>query len=830
MCKSYSMRIFPPKNGFRFLFIIFLFLIAFIPNNKAAAWNTETDLVPIDRSITIGQSLVSLHRGLNHIGLFVDAKESTQGNLELKIYKNFLTRELVHQQIFPMQISSYQYFSMRIPPIKDSYLQPYYIELSWDGIEPIYLGIRETNPEDQGSLYLDNNPVLSQLNFDLGYEKFQLVFGILKIIFQWVWNLLLVGLVLLLPGWAAFSILWNRWKSYDFFTKIALSSGFSIAFYPILFLISGFLNVRAGKLGLVFLPLIISAAALIYKNHQAILSFQWNKTAYKDKLFDRFKFACKKYWFVFITVGIIIFVKLWVIRTVETPLWGDSYQHTMITQLILDNDGLFNSWMPYAQYKTLSIHFGFHALSAVYAWIRNANASQAVIWMGQILNILNAFCVYPLVKRLSKDNKWAALIAIVFVAVIFKFPHFFVNWGRYAQLSGQTILSISAFLLLEGLFSKDSGKKDMLIIPVFLGGMALLYFRLPFFFALLWAPLFIFELISWAKSSEFNIGHLLIKASIIVIVTFAIGWMLYARISNGELVESVGGVVNNNIAAGWTTVVGNIKLVRKYYSDIFFILMAVSLVVSGFKKNWSQVMIPIGLLFLHSFFLGTTLNIPFAYYIDGFSILLMSYIPFCILLGYLFGNLFVKIENLNPVIPRLILVIGVVFFAYQAKDVTNKAKYEYVTKADLRAFEWIKLNTQPDNLFLVNGFNIYHDSSSVGSDGGWWIPLLTERQNTMPPQYALLNEKPIEPGYSQLVPEIILWLESHNPDSPEGVAALCNWGVDYIYIGQKQGGCNDTTPLLQWQKWKGSTSLTEVYIEDRVRIYQFDTSKCNAAE
>ena len=210
MCKSYSMRIFPPKNGFRFLFIIFLFLIAFIPNNKAIAWDTENDLVPIDRGITIGQSLVSLHRGLNHIGLFVDAKESTQGNLELKIYKNFLTRELVHQQIFPMQISSYQYFSMRIPPIKDSYLQPYYIELSWDGIEPIYLGIRETNPEDQGSLYLDNNPVLSQLNFDLGYEKFQLVLGILKIIFQWVWNLLLVGLVLLLPGWAAFSILWNR--------------------------------------------------------------------------------------------------------------------------------------------------------------------------------------------------------------------------------------------------------------------------------------------------------------------------------------------------------------------------------------------------------------------------------------------------------------------------------------------------------------------------------------------------------------------------------------------------------------------------------------------
>ena len=40
---------------------------------------------------------------------------------------------------------------------------------------------------------------------------------------------------------------------------------------------------------------------------------------------------------------------------------------------------------------------------------------------------------------------------------------------------------------------------------------------------------------------------------------------------------------------------------------------------------------------------------------------------------------------------------------------------------------------------------------SVGVDAGWWIPLLARRENTLPPQYALLAEKPISLDYSQRV-------------------------------------------------------------------------------
>ncbi len=68
---------------------------------------------------------------------------------------------------------------------------------------------------------------------------------------------------------------------------------------------------------------------------------------------------------------------------------------------------------------------------------------------------------------------------------------------------------------------------------------------------------------------------------------------------------------------------------------------------------------------------------------------------------------------------------------------------------------------------------------------------VNKRQSTMPPQYALLNEKPQQPDYSKWVVDVVLTLEGTSPDSPKGFSRLCDWGIDYIYIGQRQGLVND---------------------------------------
>ena len=48
--------------------------------------------------------------------------------------------------------------------------------------------------------------------------------------------------------------------------------------------------------------------------------------------------------------------------------------------------------------------------------------------------------------------------------------------------------------------------------------------------------------------------------------------------------------------------------------------------------------------------------------------------------------------------------------------------------------------------FLVNSFPAYKNSVIVGSDGGWWLPLLARRNTTLPP-ITYTFEKDPRPGY-----------------------------------------------------------------------------------
>ncbi len=209
---------------------------------------------------------------------------------------------------------------------------------------------------------------------------------------------------------------------------------------------------------------------------------------------------------------------------------------------------------------------------------------------------------------------------------------------------------------------------------------------------------------------------------------------------------------------------------------------------------------------------------------DNFAIQIMAYIGLSVITAYLFALIFESLEPIHPGIPAVLMFTISLLFAYSTKNVTDK-KYEIVTRPDLRAFQWVIDNTDLNDLFLVNGFTVYENTTAVGSDAGWWISLLTDRENTMPPQYAL-KETPESPDYSDWTVDVINLFETYPPYSEEGKAAMCSWGIDYIYIGQKQGSVNDPTPLLKWQEWEDRSFLSLVYAEDHVKIYQFDDSSC----
>ncbi len=136
--------------------------------------------------------------------------------------------------------------------------------------------------------------------------------------------------------------------------------------------------------------------------------------------------------------------------------------------------------------------------------------------------------------------------------------------------------------------------------------------------------------------------------------------------------------------------------------------------------------------------------------------------------------------------------------------------------------EWIRVHL-PDNAdFLVERI-IYKGKSILGSDAGWWIPLLAHRQNSIPPQYALMNAS-IQPNYTQRLIALVNKLQAISPGSEQGVSLLCSEGITHVYIGQEQGRVANRVMSLGPQLFSPDELLSSqdyslLYHQDRVYVF-----------
>ncbi|MCI0519002.1 MAG: hypothetical protein L0Z70_01950, partial [Chloroflexi bacterium] len=161
-------------------------------------------------------------------------------------------------------------------------------------------------------------------------------------------------------------------------------------------------------------------------------------------------------------------------------------------------------------------------------------------------------------------------------------------------------------------------------------------------------------------------------------------------------------------------------------------------------------------------------------------------------------------------------------------NVADPNRFALLSRPDLRAMRWMDANLPTPARILVEGFPIYGDTSAVGSDGGWWISLLAGRENTLPPQYAMLNEAPVPDGYTQDAVDLVNQLAYRvNLDSPQGLTLLCRYRISHVYIGQSQGLTGaGALQLFSPREVERQPALRAVYAQDRVRIYALETSAC----
>jgi hypothetical protein len=631
-------------------------------------------------------------------------------------------------------------------------------------------------------------------------------------------------LLYVVPGWALLAWLW-RGEQMPWAVGLGIAVGLSLALYPLLLLWTDLVGLHLGPL-YAWLPVVGGLAALAWRYRA------WRPRQGWEAL--RQWVRTEALWpdLVLIFVLALVFgVRLLVVRTLDAPMWGDSYQHTMIAQLIVDNGGLFDSWEPYVPYRSLTTHFGFPTMVAVFSWATGKGSVQATLLVGQLINGLAVFTLYPLAVRLGGGSRWAGVGAVLVAGLVSPMPAYYVNWGRYAQLAGQAILPVALWLLWE--FARPGRFwRTVLLAGTIISGMALTYYRMVLYYV----PFVLAWLIGWGLPQWGNSIRQWLRVAVYLVCAAAIALLLFLpwwrQIAGGYLATRLEAGVVSGAPAEWVWADYRIwRDVAFYVPKPLLVIALAALVWSLMRRQWAVAAIGVWVLGLASIVAGRLIHLPGANMMQNFAILIALYIPTALLLGWLIGQVSQQVIERSRIEQWVIGVLTMAVALWMAVGQTKivRPSFIMVTRPDMRAMAWIQEHTPSETRFLVEGFRIYNGRAAVGADAGWWIPLLAKRQNTMPPQYALLNEVPAEPEYTQRVVELVARLEANSPASQEGIRLLCDWGITHVYVGQGQGKVGaGAVQLFSPETLAASPAFSAVYRQDRVAIFALDSQICGA--
>jgi hypothetical protein len=789
------------------------------------------NLTLLEDGDSLGQTFVARYDGLESISLFLEAEPAARGSLRLQLRTNEQeTTDLRSATLNLDGISSPDFYSFNFPPLQNTTMKDYYFIVNMEGPGRVKAGIADGDTYLNGALYLDNIPQDAQAAFLLAHDLRLALLGVLKEGLTWlVW--LAVGLFLyVVPGWALLNLFWPGWSGLHWAEKLGLGGGVSLAIYPITMLWTNLAGLRLGPL-YAWLPPLAGLAVIAWRNRKTFSTLP-EKLHKKDILIPSSISAIP--WAdlaLIFTIALILGVRFWAIRSLDAPMWGDSYQHTVIAQLIVDNRGLFDSWQPYAEMTTFTYHFGFHSLVAVFHWITKLPMTQAVLWVGQILNGLAVIFLFPLAVRLNR-NPWSGVVAVLIAGLLVPMPMYYLNWGRYTQLAGQTILPAAILISWTVLEIEEVNWRSLVPAWIVLGGLALTHYRVLIFALFFLAAYLILE----------RSAHGLLKRGI-KIFWMGIGaaiiflpWL--AHISAGKYLYLFSRQITTPVSqlATYTQESNAIGNLFTYLPPTIWLSLPLAIGWGLWRRNKGVALLSLWWLLLFVSTNPAWLNLPGTGAITNFAVMIAAYIPASILVGaaimwvvdglqdqlaaFTLPEHYRTIVLATPSVLVCMLIAGLgLQGAHQRSNDIQIPKYALVTRPDIRAAQWIQKNTSEKACFLVNSFPAYGDSLVAGSDAGWWLPILANRKTVLPPlNYG--SEQGPQPDFVPRINALVNEILEKGVTHPDIIEKLSERDCEYVYIGQQQGLVNNPQPFLDPNSILGDQNFELIYRQDRVWVFR----------
>ena len=587
-----------------------------------------------------------------------------------------------------------------------------------------------------------------------------------------------------LPGWAVLALS-NGWRQWKGLQRWIVAVGISIAFYPVLFYttrsVIPFLTFGPYKMGAL---LLLCAIVIVWR-----MRGHWKE----QFTFDRLE------WLALGILGMTLFTRFWIIRDQPYPAWSDSLHHTLLTQLTAVQGKLPVNMEPYFPILLDRYHLGLYSLSATVQWLAQVPAHTALLWTAQMLNGLCGLGVYLVLDR--KAGRLGAVVGAAVVGLWSHQPAWYVNWGRFTQLSSQTILLIAWLVTWEAIVSyklawREHSRAVLLtatwstaLAAMLTGAVFLLHFRVAVFYALLLAVSVTWEL--WRARQERAIapvlwGTVAIGLVALIVVAPALWQAAYSYVAPHmnalDAAQSVGRtykvpqVAQAYYEFPWAST--RILVARPW----LMIMASLAAIVGLFRRNKLVICCLLWMAALYLVANAHVLGIPLLSITNLGAVLIAFYLP----IGLILGSAVHELLNLLTSRWRELgvrLVMGIVLaasFTASHVRVTEIEPFRYfVTPGDVAAMDWIRANTPPDALFAVNTY-FWLPNGPHGTDGGYWISYFTDRRTTAG---AMINNLGGREYLGEIV-EMSRAVEQLEIDNTP-LAELQALSVDYVYVGPR---------------------------------------------
>jgi hypothetical protein len=478
--------------------------------------------------------------------------------------------------------------------------------------------------------------------------------------------------------------------------------------------------------------------------------------------------------------------RLWSVRDLVMPNWWDSVHHTIIVQLLLDHGGLFSSWEPYAPLTTFTYHFGFHGAVASLSWLSGLAAPQAVLVFGQVLNALTVLGAYLLAWRLT-GRPWAGVLAALVTGLVSMMPAYYVNWGRYTQLAGQIILPALMVVTMEAV--ERGGRRRLAVMAVLAAGLALTHYRVAIFYGAFVAALLLVR--AWQnrrspRGLATEMARLAGAAVAALALTAPWAWNLWLNLAPRHLRQLATALTPES--AAWLASYNSIRDLE-YILPPYLLWPALAGLAAGLWRRQRAAYLM--LLWVAGVFVAANpywLGLPGTGEVSNHAVLIALYIPVSVCIGLLGAAILDTLPRLAPLgraLMAFIVVLAGLWGAHEVGGMVNPY-FALVKQEDLPALAWIKDNTPVGARFLVNSEPAYGGGTEVGTDAGWWLPLLAGRQGTLPP-LLYGSEQAADPGYAEGVHQLAQTVRDAGAGSPAVLQALRAAGVTHVFVGARGG-------------------------------------------